>query len=154
MYALLLKVNFIRREEIFFPPEDTGRHANLDRQHLLVNLGMSPEAISLVERLPFSRMEGRLFNMCVFFKAMALSYLEQEDLEKCRDPHDMKNNSVVEAGDASSMSGSYLLPDDVALTLPYEGEGRTWILDLKYSTSMPRSFSTRHLTDLTTLFPE
>lgn len=79
MYALLARLNFIRREDVFFPP--TGRHANLDRQHLRVNLGMSPEAVSLVERLPYPRPESRFSHVSLFFEAMALSFLEKNDLE-------------------------------------------------------------------------
>lgn len=133
MYALVFKLNFWRREDVVFPSADTGRHANLDRQRLLVEMGMSPEAVSLVERLPYPR--NRSYRrMCIYFEADAMNYLDESDIKDCRDPLDMAQFSPQ----ASSMNGrSYLLPQDVTLALPDESHGIAWILDLKYSTSRP-----------------
>lgn len=130
IYDLLLKLNYIRRDDVAFPQEDTGRHAGVDRQRLRGDLGMSSEAVSLIERLPFPRLKSDA-RMQIFNEAMAINYLVDEDLRRCRDPHEMRASS--RSNSASGSASSYLLPDDVALTLPYEGEGLTWILDLKYS---------------------
>jgi len=132
MYALMLKLNFWRREDIVFPPSDTGRHTDLDRLYLLDELGMSPEAVSLLERLPYPRIEP-YHRMRIFSESDAINYLEWDDVKDCRDPHDMAQNSI----NASTASGSYLLPDDVALARPDESFGLTWILDLRNSMFSP-----------------
>ncbi|WYZ42273.1 hypothetical protein EsH8_V_001168 [Colletotrichum jinshuiense] len=129
MYVLLLKLNFWRREDVVFPPENTGRHTNLDRHHLRVELGMSPEAVSLIERLPYPRI-APYKRMRIFPEADAMNYLEWDDLKDCRDPQDMAHYSTR----ASNMSdSSYLLPQDVALARPDESDGLACILDIDYN---------------------
>lgn len=132
-YSLLFKVGHFRPEDVIFPPKDTGRHANIaDTGRLYGELGLSPEAVSLIERLPYSTCEGE--ESRIFAEAEALNYMRPHDLSLCRDPHRMAQFSTGISDDPpSSTDGIYLLPHDVALTLPYEGEGWTWILDLKYS---------------------
>jgi hypothetical protein len=118
MYAVLLMLNFITRKNMHYPSSATGRHANLG----LSGLAISPAATSLLERLPYHEPVWRDARMQMFTEAVVLNYLDPEDRSRCRDPHE---------------EGSSLLPDDVALTLPYESEGIVWILDLKHSTCRP-----------------
>ena len=130
-FSLLLKIRHIRRDQVIFPPQDTGRHSNLHTDRLYGDLGMSPEAVSLVERLPYL-IDGDDWH--ILPEAIGLSYLRPDHLDQCRDPHDMAQFSTGVSHDPpSSTDGIYMLPHDVALTMPYEGEGMTWILDLKYS---------------------
>lgn len=134
MYALLIRLNYWRREEIIFPDQSTGRHASLDKQRLLGELGMSTDAVSLVERLPYPRLGSR-GDRQIYVEAQTLSYLDEHDIKACRDPHGMAG-SRPRAGE-SPVNGLYLLALDVALAIPYEGEGATWILDIKHSKSTP-----------------
>lgn len=132
VYSLLCKLRHFRREEVVFPPQDTGRHPNLDTDRLYGDLGMSPEAVSLIERLPYSTASGE--QSFIFLEAEVLNYLRPDHLKLCRDPHDMEQFSTGVSDDPpSSTDGIYMLPHDVALTIPYEGEGITWILDIKKS---------------------
>ncbi|TDZ74625.1 hypothetical protein CTRI78_v000497 [Colletotrichum trifolii] len=129
MYAVLLRLNFWNPEDIIFPPADTGRHANINSQHLQNGLGMSPEAVSLVKRLPYPRITPYR-RLRIYHEADAMSYLEDDDVQSCRDPHDMAQYS---AQPDSLNDASYLLPQDVALARPDESDGLAWILDLEYN---------------------
>ncbi|KAK2729364.1 hypothetical protein CKAH01_10313 [Colletotrichum kahawae] len=126
IYAMLLRLNFWKREDIVFPQGDTGRHAQLDTRHLLNDKGMSPEAVSLLERLPYPRI-GSYRRMRIYPEADAMNYLEEDEVNYCRDPHEMAQYSAQ----PDSLNGaSYLLPQDVALARPDESDGLAWILDL------------------------
>ncbi|KAH0430551.1 hypothetical protein CcaCcLH18_07710 [Colletotrichum camelliae] len=129
IYAMLLRLNFWKREDIVFPQGDTGRHAQLDTRHLLNDKGMSPEAVSLLERLPYPRI-GSYRRMRIYPEAKAMNYLEEDDVSDCRDPHEMAQYSAQ----PDSLNGaSYLLPQDVALARPDESDGLAWILDLSHT---------------------
>ncbi|KAJ0367831.1 hypothetical protein COL154_003054 [Colletotrichum chrysophilum] len=129
MYAMLLRLNFWKREDVIFPQEDTGRHAQLDTQRLLNEKRMIPEAVSLLERLPYPR-NASYRRMRIYREADAINYLEEDDVNGCRDPHDMAQYS---AHPDSSNDASYLLSQDVALARPDESDGLAWILDLSHS---------------------
>ncbi|KAL0929928.1 uncharacterized protein CTRU02_215137 [Colletotrichum truncatum] len=129
MYAILVRLNFCRREDIVYPPAATGRHALLDSQQLLNERGMSPEAVSLVERLPYPRVASYK-RMRIYPEADAMNYLAEDDVKDCRDPHEMAQYS---AQPENLNDASYLLPQDVALARPSESDGLAWILDLNHS---------------------
>ncbi|KAF9870211.1 hypothetical protein CkaCkLH20_12297 [Colletotrichum karsti] len=129
MYAILMKLNFWKREDILFPPVATGRHAQLDSQHLLIERRMSPEAVSLVERLPYPRVASYR-RMRIYPEADAMNYLDKDDIRDCRDPHEMAQYSTQLH---SSNDASYLLPQDVTLARPDESDGLAWILDLSHN---------------------
>ncbi|KAF4430760.1 hypothetical protein CFRS1_v009577 [Colletotrichum fructicola] len=129
MYAMLLRLNFWKREDVIFPQEDTGRHAQLDTQRLLNEKRMIPEAVSLLERLPYPR-NASYRRMRIYREADAINYLEEDDVNGCRDPHDMAQYS---AHPDSSNDASYLLSQDVALARPDESDGLAWILDLSHN---------------------
>lgn len=129
MYAMLLRLNFWKREDVILPQKDTGRHAQLHTQRLLSEKGMSPEAVSLLERLPYPR-NASYRRMRIYREASTMNYLEEDDVNGCRDPHDMAQYS---AHPDSLNDASYLLPQDVALARPDESDGLAWILDLSHS---------------------
>lgn len=129
MYAILLRLNFWKREDVVFPPAATGRHAQLDSQQLLNARGMSPKAVCLVERLPYPRIASYR-RMRIYPEADVVSYLDADDVRDCRDPDEMAQYS---AQPESLNDASYLLPQDVALARPDESDGLAWILDLSHS---------------------
>ncbi|KAH7303285.1 hypothetical protein B0I35DRAFT_446899 [Stachybotrys elegans] len=128
IYDIFIELNFVRRDQVIFPPQDTGRHPGIGKDRLHHELHMSPEAISLVERLLYPKIVSPQYRTHFFIEAIAINYLEEEDLRECRDPH-----WSYREGAQSEPAADYLLPHDVALTLPYEDEGLTWILDIKYN---------------------
>lgn len=131
MYTLLFKLNFWRREDMHFPSAETGRHTNLDRERLLVEKGMSLEAVSLLERLPYPCANSWRRRLHIYHDAIAINYLNPEDIQDCRDP--LLDTQYFPEANAYANDGNYLLPQDVTLAIPYEAEGLTWILDLKHS---------------------
>ncbi|GKT84152.1 hypothetical protein Ct61P_02002 [Colletotrichum tofieldiae] len=95
-----------------------GRHAQLDSQHLVNDVGLGLEVAPLVERLPYPRV-ALYRRMCICPEADAMNYLEEDDVKDCCDPHEMAQYS---AQPESSNNGNYLLPQDVALDRPDESD--------------------------------
>ncbi|KAK1966150.1 hypothetical protein LY78DRAFT_657604 [Colletotrichum sublineola] len=127
IYTMLLRLNFWKRQDMIFPSADTGRHTELNRESLL-DAQMSPEVISLLERLPYARIPS-YYRLRVYPEADIINYLE-DDIKDCRDPYEMAQYS---ARPDSLTDASYLLPQDVALARPAESDGLAWILDVSYN---------------------
>jgi hypothetical protein len=134
IYHIFIKIRHFKEREVIFPPEDTGRHPNIDRTRFRDEFGMSERAISLVERLPYTVKgtggywgqiffpEGRIFDYLNFTHSSGMSV-------DCRQPHPgLADPSTVEFP-----PDRLLFPEDVALLDPVDWQGVAWILDTKTS---------------------
>ncbi|KAL2758327.1 hypothetical protein ACRALDRAFT_1061525 [Sodiomyces alcalophilus JCM 7366] len=91
---------------------------------------MSPDAISLVERLPYPNKSLSRDRWRFFFEAIAANYLNEDELRDVRDPHLMWRYTRNDMEDFEP-DVNYLLPHDVALTLPFNYQDCCWVLDIK-----------------------
>lgn len=136
VYLIFLKIRYLKEADVDFPPEDTGRHADINQDRLRNEFSMSDQVISLLERLPYlAKGAGGVDGTAFFPFGQIFNYLNVNEafLDTCRDPHPMNSparNIKVSLKD-------YLLPDDVALLYPYEHIGLVWILDTKASQYCP-----------------
>ncbi|KAL2759443.1 hypothetical protein ACRALDRAFT_2038303 [Sodiomyces alcalophilus JCM 7366] len=130
IYRIFLRLSYLKEEDVVFPPEDTGRHADIKQDRLRREFNMSDRAISLLERLPYPTKGAGGYDGVMFAPfGMVFNYLHADEytLRTCRDPH--YQNQLANGRD--DPSPDYLYPDDVALLTPFESDGMCWILDTK-----------------------
>lgn len=118
LYELLVKLAYIGRDHIRWPPP--GGHAI--NEDLCRELQVAPEVISLLKRLPYVD-EDCPYALDLFPNSEPLSYLQDSDVERSRDP----------AASPHRPRRDYILPHDIPLTGPGD-EGPYFVLDVKEST--------------------
>lgn len=118
LYELLVKLAYIDRDHIAWPPP--GGHAI--NEDLCRELRVAPEVISLLKRLPYVD-ENCPYSLHLFPNSEPLSYLQDSDVERSRDP----------SAYPDSPRRDYILPHDIPLTGPGD-EGPYLLLDIREST--------------------
>lgn len=118
LYELLIKLAYIGRDHITWPP--SGGHAI--NENSCRELQLSPEVVSLLKRLPYVNGDCR-YVLHLFPNSEPLSYLQDSDLERSRDP----------AASPHRPRRDYILPHDIPLTGPGD-EGPYFVLDVREST--------------------
>lgn len=147
IYRIFIRLSYFKENEIIFPPEDTGRHPDIntgrhpgiDKARLRNEFGMSERAISLVERLPYPvKGSGGYQGPIFFWEGRIVDYLDGEKdgaLWDCRVPHCYLMDPDVRDDPPERL----LVPDDVKLVTPSDNLGVSWILDTKTSESPLRA---------------
>lgn len=131
IYEVFLDLGYLQPEKLILPPDDTGRHV-VDHQRLQDELNLSPRVISLVERLPYV-VDVERDEFQFYVEAMPINYLDEKHRSESRIP----GNIPYFANSAGEPIDSFaLLPQDIALSYPYNGDGFTLILDTEMSMSM------------------
>lgn len=118
LYELLVKLAYIHRDHIAWPPP--GGHAI--NEDLCRELKVAPEVTSLLRRLPHVD-EDCPYSLHLFPNSEPLSYLQDGDVERSRDP----------AAYPDDPRRDYILPHDIPLTGPGD-EGPYIVLDVREST--------------------
>lgn len=132
IYRIFLRLGYLKKEDVVFPPENTGRHADINQARLRTEFNMSDRVVSLLERLPYPAKGAGGYDGVMFAPfGMVFNYLHPDKhiLQTCRDPHYQNQLS----NGREDPSPDYLYPDDVALLTPFESDGMCWILDTKTS---------------------
>lgn len=119
LYELLIKLAYLRRDHVTWPP-DGGHFIN---EALCRELHLEPKVVSLMRCLPYIDGDFR-YSIHLFPESEPLSYLQNDDLERSRDPH----------GDSWALRWDYILPCDIPLTAPGD-EGPYLVLDVRESKS-------------------
>lgn len=119
LYELLVKLAYIDRDHIRWSPP--GGHAI--NEDLCRELQLAPEVISLLKWLPYVD-EDCPYALHLFPNSEPLSYLQDSDVERSRDP----------AAYPDKPRRDYILPHDIPLTCPGD-EGPYLVLDVRASTS-------------------
>lgn len=114
LYELLVKLAYIGRDHIAWPPADGGHAINED---LCRELHIAPNALSLLKRLPYVDADCP-YTLHLLPNSEPLSYLLDSNVERSRDP----------AAYPQTPRRDYILPHDIPLTAPGD-EGRCFILD-------------------------
>lgn len=117
LYELLVKLAYIGRDDITWPP--SGGHAI--NEDSFRELQVAPEVISLLKRLPYVD-ENFRHVLHLFPNSEPLSYLQDSDVERSRDP----------AAYPHRPRRDYILPHDIPLTGPGD-EGPYFVLDVRES---------------------
>lgn len=137
IYTLMIALCYFSTDDVLFPPPDTGRHV-LDAAKC-AEFGLHPRVVSLLERLPY--LHDSFGHWTEFYKdSRVINYLDEIDMSRCRDPHDMHRTIRYTADgipghpEYPGRDEDYILqPQDVALTKMLSRDGQTWILDTEAS---------------------
>ncbi|KAL2842141.1 hypothetical protein BJX68DRAFT_270860 [Aspergillus pseudodeflectus] len=118
IYRTYLKLNYIKRWELVWPPRDTGHAIN---EALCKELGLDPAVISLMKRIPYFCDYSTAKDIEFYPDSRAMVYLEDDEIRGGRDP------SLFEFQEPRL---DHLLPHDIALICEGD-EGSNVILDVK-----------------------
>lgn len=117
LYELLHKLAYLGRDQITWPPD--GGHAI--NKGLCHELQIEPEVVSLMKRLPYVNADFQ-YSIHLFPQSEPLSYLQDDDVERSRDPN----------GEPRRLRRDYILPHDIPLSAPGD-EGPYLVLDIRES---------------------
>jgi hypothetical protein len=120
LYQTFLRLNYIKRWEVIWPPKGTGHAIN---EALCREIGLDQAVISLMKQLPY--IKGSLVSMDieVYKYSRAMVYLEDDEIRGGRDPTFFYFQEP---------RLDYLLPHEIVLICDHD-EGSHIILDIKES---------------------
>ncbi|KAL2836712.1 hypothetical protein BJY01DRAFT_251822 [Aspergillus pseudoustus] len=127
IYRTYLRLNYIKRWELVWPPKDTGHVINAA---LCEELGLEPAVVSLMKRIPYFYDSSTSRNVEFHEYSRAMVYLEDAEIRGGRDP---------DLFEIQEPRLDYLLPRDIALICT-EDQGGNIILDTKANTIRVQDF--------------
>lgn len=125
IFSLMSRLNYREPEDFIYPPKETGRHS-FDKYDLLVDKGMSREAVSLAERLPFSR-DVPNSDLILHKNSVPVSFFHHWHPKYCREI------TLPSEGRSMDKTLGKLLPQDFVFVFGLDPYSFDWILDLEYS---------------------
>ncbi|KAL3446350.1 hypothetical protein BJX65DRAFT_279437 [Aspergillus insuetus] len=127
IYRIYLKLNYIKRWELVWPPKGTGHAIN---EALCKDLGLDPAVISLMKQLPYLTNYQTTKQVEFYTYSRAMVYLEDDEIRGGRDPNFFEFQKP---------RLDYLLPHEITLICDGD-EGSNVILDVKGKTIRVETF--------------